>query len=94
MLLNVLDFPTPEDAINAARDGDRVYFPAAYGPYTAPASGYRIRRNIEIFGDDAGPAGHRLPSTPALPSVRPLDPEDRQSDTKEPVNACNASPCS
>lgn len=53
MLLNVLDFPTPKDALTAAVDGDSVYFPGV-APYLAPPEGWQITKSIEIFGD--GPA--------------------------------------
>lgn len=56
MLLNVMDFPTPQAALDAARDGDRVYFPSTR-PWKAPAGGFVVRRNIEVFGDGAGAAG-------------------------------------
>lgn len=50
MLLNVLDYPTPKDALAAAADGDRVYFPGV-APYEAPPEGWQITKRIEVFGD-------------------------------------------
>jgi len=52
--LSVVDYAKPEDAIGAALDGDRVYFPAYLGPYVPPPGGYKITKSIEIFGDGAG----------------------------------------
>jgi len=45
MELYACDFPTHEDALAAARDGDKVYFPGSLGSYQAPAEGFQIRRN-------------------------------------------------
>lgn len=59
MELNVLDFPTPQAALDAARDGDTVYFPGNIAPYQAPQGGFKISKNIEIWGD--GPAGPGVP---------------------------------
>ena len=53
MLLNVLDFPTPKDALAAAIAGDSIYFPSV-APYVAPPEGWQITKSLEIFGD--GPA--------------------------------------
>ena len=52
-LLNVRDYPSPAAAIEAAKDGDRIYFPSP-GPYLAPPGGWKISKSLEIFGDGVG----------------------------------------
>lgn len=51
-VLNVRNFASPQAAIDAARDGDRVYFPA--GTYLIPDQGLVVDRQIELFGDGIG----------------------------------------
>ncbi|HEY6196600.1 MAG TPA: hypothetical protein VI504_16340 [Candidatus Eisenbacteria bacterium] len=51
-LLNVRDYATPQAAIDAAHDGDRVYFPA--GIYLIPDSGLVVEKHLELFGDGIG----------------------------------------
>jgi len=57
MLLNVLDFATPQAALDAAVDGDAVYFPGIQFP-TQPtyvqSGGFRITKSLEIYGDGPG----------------------------------------
>ncbi len=69
MLLNVLDYETPLEALNDALDGDRVYFPAVK-TWIAPENGWLISKSLEIFGDGPGDAqgngGTRL--VPGSPS--------------------------
>ncbi len=56
MLINVAKYATAEDAFTAARNGDRVYFPGMKS-YPAPANGWVIEKNLEIFGDGPGVPG-------------------------------------
>jgi hypothetical protein len=51
-VLNVHDYATPQAALAAAHDGDRVYFPA--GVYLVPDSGLVVDKQIELFGDGVG----------------------------------------
>ncbi len=51
MKLSVLDFATPKEAFDRARDGDRIYFPGRYVGYEAPPGGFKINRSIEVYGD-------------------------------------------
>ena len=51
-LLNVHDYATPQAALDAAHDGDRVYFPS--GIYLVPDSGLVVEKHLEIFGDGIG----------------------------------------
>lgn len=53
MLINVADYPTVQDALDAARNGDRLYFPGSQ-VYEAPAGGWIINKRLEIFGDGPG----------------------------------------
>lgn len=55
MRINALEYPTLQDALDDARDGDRIYLPA--GTYFAPADGFRIRKQIELYGEGPGGAG-------------------------------------
>lgn len=57
MILNVLDYPSPDVAIAAAVDGDTVYFPClrTYSPLTA--SGWTINKSISLVGDGPGGIG-------------------------------------
>lgn len=61
MLINVRDFATVQDALNAAKSGDRVYFPSLAGStpgfYQAPDGGWTINKSLEIFGDGLGDIG-------------------------------------
>ena len=62
MLINVLDYPSVQAALTAARNGDRVYMPSLSAPqpnypgpaYQAPAGGWVIDKTLEIFGDGTG----------------------------------------
>ena len=51
-VLNAHDFPTPQAAIDAAHDGDRIYLPA--GTYMIPDSGLVVDKPLELFGDGIG----------------------------------------
>jgi len=51
-VLNVHDYATPQAALAAAHDGDRVYFPA--GVYLVPDSGLVVDKQLELFGDGIG----------------------------------------
>jgi hypothetical protein len=53
MLLNVLDYQSPQAALDAADNGDRIYFPAV-APYIAPLGGWKIIKSLELFGDGMG----------------------------------------
>ena len=53
MLVNVLDYPDAATAIEAATEGDRVYFPGVRN-YDAPAAGWQITKSLELFGDGCG----------------------------------------
>lgn len=62
MLLNVLDFPDYsatggldrlQAALAQASSGDRIYLPGI-APYRAPATGWEIRKSVELFGDGPG----------------------------------------
>jgi hypothetical protein len=56
VILNVLDFADPAEALAAAMDGDVVYFPGQRD-YVAPSGAWVVQRSIEIRGD--GPFGLR-----------------------------------
>ena len=51
-MLSVRDYATPQAAIAAAHDGDRIYFPA--GVYVIPDSGLVVDKQLELFGDGIG----------------------------------------
>jgi hypothetical protein len=51
-VLSVHDYATPQAALDAAHDGDRVYFPA--GTYLIPDSGLVVDKQLELFGDGIG----------------------------------------
>ena len=51
-VLSVRDFATPQATLDAAHDGDRVYFPA--GTYLIPDSGLVVTKQLELFGDGIG----------------------------------------
>jgi len=54
VLLNVLDYGCLlENALSAARAGDKIYLPARQ-PYVAPAGGWMIDKSLEIYGDGPG----------------------------------------
>lgn len=56
MRINVRHYPSVEAALDAADDGDVLYFPGLK-EYT-PASGtWQITRSIELYGDGAGTPG-------------------------------------
>lgn len=74
VILNVLDFDSPQAAIDEAADGDTVYFPAL-GVYLPPSSsgtlGFVISKSITILGDGPGGVGVYAHSTPGS-LFRPL----------------------
>lgn len=51
-LVDASRFPSAQAALDAAADGDRVWFPA--GRYAIPRGGLVIARGIELFGDGEG----------------------------------------
>jgi hypothetical protein len=51
-VLNAHDYPSPQAAIDAAHDGDRVYLPA--GTWLIPDSGLVVDKPLELFGDGIG----------------------------------------
>lgn len=62
MLINVADYPRVDVALEAAKDGDRVYFPGTGTPYVVPSDivdprGWVIDKSLEIFGDGPGYPG-------------------------------------
>src|SRR5262245_27902760 len=79
MILNVLDFASPQSAFDASAEGDRVYFPSGQR-HVCPTGGWRIRHGLEVFGDGPGTAGSTSASVilTAGPSddVFVLDPPD------------------
>lgn len=62
MLINVLDYPNLQAAVDAATDGDRVYLPAVF-TYSAPFGGLKITKSLELFGDGPGLSSDGLVST-------------------------------
>lgn len=54
MLLNVRDFATVQEALDAAADGDCVYFPSVGVDYRAPSTGWVIQRSLVVCGDGPG----------------------------------------
>jgi len=53
MLINVMDYASVQEALDAALDGDRLYFPGVQ-VYQAPPGGWIISKRLEIFGDGPG----------------------------------------
>jgi hypothetical protein len=51
-VLSVKDYPTPQAALDAAHDGDRIYFPS--GSYLIPDSGLVVDKQLELYGDGIG----------------------------------------
>lgn len=85
MLLNVLDYPTVKAALEAAEDGDRVYFPGVQ-PYVAPVDGWTITKSLELFGDGAGEGGTTLfPSAGSNEAMFLLDPGTSSGPTDHPT---------
>lgn len=74
MIINALDFESPQLAIDAAVDGDTVYFPSSgvYVPSSVSGTlGFVIDKSITILGDGPGGLGlypHATPGTLFQPS--------------------------
>lgn len=63
MLLNVKDYPSVQAALDAAAEGDRIYFPGngagtVYSP--PPSAAWKITKSLELFGDGPGEPGSTL----------------------------------
>ncbi len=61
MLIDVSGFATVQLAFDAAKSGDRLYFPSKHDiitgnpvVYAAPAAGWIVKMPLEIFGDGCG----------------------------------------
>src|SRR5688572_6446928 len=61
MLVNAMDYDTIELALQAAQNGDRLYFPSKV--WVVPVGGLVITRNIELFGDGASNPGDDFGTT-------------------------------
>ena len=81
MLINALDYATIQDAVAAAQDGDRLYFPGVK-TWLVPAGGLVIQRNIEVFGDG--------PSNPGDATETNLMAQSDNDDVIRPKPGCAA----
>ena len=84
LLLNILDYPDPQAAIDAAMDGDRVYFPGTR-VYEAPSGGWIISKSLELFGDGPG-APDAISGSVLRPFSGPSEDVDNHIFRLSPVN--------